>query len=50
LAGVLRIAFGTYLEAFVASGLLLLGAAAMVLFIGGGERGAGSAIPAFAGK
>jgi sugar phosphate permease len=38
LGGVLRGAFGTYLEAFVLSGLLLLGAALMVLFIGVGGR------------
>jgi hypothetical protein len=30
--------FGTYLEAFVFSGLLLFGAAFMVLFIGAGGR------------
>src|SRR5262249_21609966 len=36
LAGVLRIAFGTYLEAFMLSGLLLLAAALMVLFVGAG--------------
>ena len=40
LGGVLRIAFGTYLEAFMLSGLLCLGAALMVLFIGAGRRGA----------
>ena len=34
LGGALRSAFGTYLEAFMLSGLLLLGAALMVLFIG----------------
>ena len=38
LAGVSRGAFGTYLEAFVLSGLLLIGAAVMVLFIGAGGR------------
>ncbi len=38
LGGVLRSSFGTYLEAFVLSGLLLLGAAVMVLFIGAGGR------------
>ncbi|HEY1258389.1 MAG TPA: MFS transporter [Stellaceae bacterium] len=43
LGGVLRIAFGTYLEAFVAAGLLLLGAALMVLFIGTGARDSGPA-------
>jgi sugar phosphate permease len=49
LGGVLRIAFGTYLEAFMASGLLLIGAALMVLFIGSGEHDsgpAGAALPA----
>jgi sugar phosphate permease len=34
LGGVLRIGFGTYLEAFMLSGLLCVGAALMVLFIG----------------
>jgi sugar phosphate permease len=38
LAGVLRIAFGTYLEAFVLSGILLIVAALMVLFVGAGGR------------
>jgi predicted MFS family arabinose efflux permease len=39
-AGVLRTALGTYLEAFMFAGLLCLGAALMVLFIGrsGQER------------
>jgi hypothetical protein len=37
LAGVLRIAFGTYIEAFI--GILLIIAAVMVLFIGAGRRG-----------
>ena len=37
-AGVLRIAFGTYLEAFMLSGVLLLAAALMVLFVGAGGR------------
>ena len=36
LAGVLRIAFGTYLEAFMLSGVLLIAAALMVLFVGAG--------------
>jgi hypothetical protein len=36
LAGVLRIGFGTYLEAFILSGILLLAASVMVLFIGAG--------------
>ena len=38
LGGVLRGAFGTYLDAFMLAGLLLLGAALMVLFIGVGGR------------
>jgi len=38
LAGLLRIAFGTYLEAFMLSGLLLIAAALMVLFVGAGDR------------
>ncbi|HJU16949.1 MAG TPA: MFS transporter [Stellaceae bacterium] len=38
LAGVLRSAFGTYFEAFLFSGLLLLAAAVMVLFIGSGRQ------------
>jgi sugar phosphate permease len=38
LAGVLRIEFGTYLEAFILSGILLLVAALMVLFVGAGGR------------
>ncbi len=38
-AGVLRISFGTYLEAFMLSGLMCIAAALMVLFIGyGGQR------------
>ena len=37
LGGVLRITFGTYLEAFMMSGMLLLVAAIMVLFIGVGR-------------
>jgi hypothetical protein len=37
-AGVLRIAFGTYLEAFIISGILLIIAAIMVLFVGAGGR------------
>jgi sugar phosphate permease len=39
LAGVLRISFGTYLEAFMLAGVLCVGAALMVLFIGAGRRG-----------
>ena len=38
LAGVLRITFGTYFEAFILSGVLLIGAAFMVLFVGAGRR------------
>ena len=38
LAGVLRIEFGTYLEAFMLSGVLLMGAALMVLFVGASGR------------
>jgi sugar phosphate permease len=34
LAGLLRIDFGTYFEAFIMSGILLIAAAVMVLFIG----------------
>ena len=36
-AGVLRIAFGTYFEAFIISGMLLVAVAVMVLFIGAGH-------------
>jgi sugar phosphate permease len=39
LAGVLRIGFGTYFEAFMLAGLLCIAAALMVLFIGTGRRG-----------
>jgi hypothetical protein len=42
--GVLRITFGTYLEAFIISGILLIGAALMVLFVGVGR---GSRQPQF---
>jgi sugar phosphate permease len=45
LAGVLRIAFGTYLEAFMLSGVLLIVAALMVLFVGVGNRVQRSGIP-----
>jgi sugar phosphate permease len=48
LAGVLRSSFGTYLEAFLITGLLTFGAAFMVLLIGlGGRRAAiaGDALP-----
>jgi sugar phosphate permease len=37
LGGALRISFGTYLEAFILSGLLCIGAALAVLFIGSGR-------------
>jgi sugar phosphate permease len=36
-AGLLRIAFGTYFEAFMISGMLLVAVAVMVLFIGAGR-------------
>jgi len=36
-AGVLRIAFGTYFEAFIISGMLLVAVAVMVLFVGAGR-------------
>ncbi|MBV9151876.1 MAG: MFS transporter [Alphaproteobacteria bacterium] len=39
LAGVLRISFGTYFEAFIVSGVLCIGAALAVLFIGSGRKG-----------
>ena len=48
LAGVLRIDFGTYLEAFIFSGLLLIAAALMVLFIGAGRSGREQVAPAAA--
>jgi sugar phosphate permease len=38
MAGVLRITFGTYLEAFIIAGALLIVAALMVLFVGAGGR------------
>jgi len=38
LAGVLRISYGSYLEAFMLAGVLCLAAAMMVLFIGTGRR------------
>ncbi len=40
LGGVLRISFGSYLEAFLFAGLLCIGAAAMALLIGVGRQGA----------
>ncbi len=50
LAGVSRGAFGTYLEAFMFSGLLLIGAAFMVLFIGAGGHEAEPADAALAAE
>ena len=41
--GLLRVEFGGYMEAFMLSGLLCLGAAIAVLFIGGGRKAPGSA-------
>ena len=38
LGGVMRISFGTYLEAFLFAGLLCIAAAAMALAIGAGGR------------
>ena len=40
LGGLLRMTFGTYLEAFMIAGLLCIAAALMVLLIGAGRRGA----------
>ena len=37
-AGLLRISYGTYLEAFMLSGFMCIGAAFMVLFIGAGRH------------
>jgi hypothetical protein len=45
-----RTAFGTYFEAFMLAGLLLLGAAVMVLFIGVGGRGVEPAEAALAAE
>jgi sugar phosphate permease len=39
LGGVLRISFGTYLEAFMVSGLMCIAAAVMALLIGAGRTG-----------
>jgi sugar phosphate permease len=39
LGGLLRITYGTYLEAFIIAGLLCIGAALMVLFIGADRAG-----------
>ena len=38
LAGLLRSDLGSYFEAFILSGMLLIAAAVMVLFIGAGRR------------
>ncbi len=38
LGGLLRITYGSYLEAFMLSGLLCIAAALMVLLIGAGRR------------
>ena len=47
LGGLLRITFGSYLEAFMLSGLLCIAAALMVLLIGAGRREQGPvAVPA----
>src|SRR5208282_670061 len=48
LAGVLRIVFGTYFEAFIASGMLLVVVAVMVLFIGDGRAREPEVEPAIA--
>jgi sugar phosphate permease len=48
LAGVLRIAFATYFEAFIISGMLLVAVAVMVLFIGAGRGREQEAEPAIA--
>ena len=50
LGGVSRTAFGTYFEAFMLAGLLLLGAAVMVLFIGVGGRSGDPAEAALAAE
>jgi sugar phosphate permease len=39
LAGVMRVSFGTYFEAFILSGILLMAAAVMVLFVSTGHGG-----------
>ena len=48
LGGAFRISFGTYLEAFILSGLLCIGAALAVLFIGSGRGREAIASPAAA--
>jgi predicted MFS family arabinose efflux permease len=50
LGGVLRIFFGSYIEAFLVAGLLCLGASAMALLIGVGSAAAGSAQAAVAAE
>ena len=50
LGGVSRTVFGTYFEAFMMAGLLLIGAAVMVLFIGISGRGAEPADAALAAE
>ena len=47
-AGVLRIAFGSYFEAFMISGMLLVAVAVMVLFIGAGRGREPEVAPAIA--
>jgi sugar phosphate permease len=47
-AGVLRIAFGTYFEAFILSGMLLVTVAVMVLFISAGRDREPEAAPVIA--
>jgi sugar phosphate permease len=47
-AGVLRIAFDTYFEAFIISGMLLVAVAVMVLFIGAGRGRTPEVEPAIA--
>jgi sugar phosphate permease len=48
--GVLRVNFGSYMEAFILSGLLCFLAAIMVLFIGGGRKAPQPAASAAAAK
>lgn len=50
LGGVLRISFGSYLEAFVFAGLLCFAASAMALLIGAGGRGVEPADAALAAE
>jgi predicted MFS family arabinose efflux permease len=44
--GLLRVEFGGYMEAFMLSGTLCLGAAIAVLFIGGGRKAQQPAVAA----